>query len=229
MAIARLQVQGPRPESAGEAPRRRRRALPAHVLDAPALERRDAPARARAVAPRDGVEPAPARRHATSSTSARSSTRSAACRPGSSARAGSSWARTPALFARARHRPARRLGAGRGARPPAALVRRRRRHARRPARQRVGRRRPRADARRVPDRVEQDHPAHARGGLAGGDGTTPTPQDCATMLGGAIDDWLRLQRRLGRGVRPAAARDRRPGASRCACGCSAAPTSATRA
>ena len=88
MAVARLSVHAARGARA-RPPKlsRRGRALPAHVLDAAALERRDAAARARALAPRDGLEPAPARRLATSSTSARSSTRSGACPAGDRARA----------------------------------------------------------------------------------------------------------------------------------------------
>ena len=135
----------------------------------------------------------------------------------------------PAQFARSGIGPLERVGAGRGPRPPAALVRRRRRHAGRPARQRVRRRRPRADARRIPDRVEQDQPADARGRLAGG-------RRPRTGAPGVRDDPQRRDRRLaapprhvGRGVRPAAARDRDPAASRCASGCSGAPRSATRA
>ena len=46
----------------GGPPQRRGGALPAHVHDAAALERRDAAARARALAHGDGLEPAPARR-----------------------------------------------------------------------------------------------------------------------------------------------------------------------
>ena len=59
MAVARLSLTS---FTDGESPLRRGRALPAHVHDAAALERRDAPARARALAPRDGLEPAPAGR-----------------------------------------------------------------------------------------------------------------------------------------------------------------------
>ena len=63
-----------------------------------------------------------------------------------------------------RHRPDRGLGAARGAGAPAALVPRRPRDAPRAARLRLRPRRPDPDARRVPDRVEQDarQDAHRR-------------------------------------------------------------------
>ena len=67
---------------------------------------------------------------------------------------------------RERH-PRRVLGGGRGPRAPAPVVRQRCRHARGAARQLVRRRRSGADARRVPDRVEQDPCSPARRGLAG--------------------------------------------------------------
>ena len=214
MAIARLQVQGPRPSSSAESARRRRRALPAHVLDAPALERRDAPARPRALAPRDGVEPAPARRPRRARPR-RVPLRDPAAPGRDRARAADRHGPGPGAFARAGRRPARGVGAGRGARPPAALVRRRRRHARRAARQRVGRRRPRADARRLPDRVEQDQPAHARGRLAGGRRPRPRPRRLR-------DDARRRRSTTGcacatRGARRSARSCARsaPGASRC--------------
>ena len=62
MAVARLSVTSAasNPDAADREPQRRGRALPAHVLDAAALQRRDAPARARVLAPRDGLVAAPA-------------------------------------------------------------------------------------------------------------------------------------------------------------------------
>ena len=65
-----------------------------------------------------------------------------------------------------RRDPGRGLGGGRGPGASPALVRRRRGHARGAAGERLRRRRPGADARRVPDRVEQDPRSHARRGLA---------------------------------------------------------------
>ena len=73
VALATRRGTGRRPAE------RRGRALPAHLHHAAALERRDGAARARVLAPGDGVEPASARRPATSPTWARSSTRSGAC------------------------------------------------------------------------------------------------------------------------------------------------------
>ena len=141
----------------------------------------------------------------------------------------SSWARRRRVFAARGHRAARGVGRRRGAGAPAALVRRRRRGAGRPARLGVRRRRPRADARRLPDRVEQDPPAHAAP-PAGRRRDGPTPEACAAALGGAADDWARLRRRVGRRAsRTHLQRDRRRAASRCACACSAARRSATRA
>ena len=66
-------------------------------------------------------------------------------------------------------RPGRVLAGGRGPRPPAPVVRQRRRHARGAAGQLLGRRRPGADAGRLPDRVEQDPGSAAGCGLAVGE------------------------------------------------------------
>ena len=146
---------------------------------------------------------------ARSSISARSCTRSAACRTGSSApqlvvmgqdvealiASGmpvESWQEAEA--------PARRrrwYDSGTG-------------HARRAARERVRRRRPGADARRVPDRVEQDPGSHARRRLArrralprrAGRGVRARARRQPRRLGPPA-------RRLGRGLRRADAADRR--------------------
>ena len=172
---------------------------------------------------RDGLVAAPAGRLATRSTSAPSSTRSAACPTSIVARPrSSSWARRRRSSAR-RDRPARGVGARRGAGAPPALVRQRRRGARRPARLGVRRRRPRADARRLPDRVEQDPPAHAAPpGWPPDDGASPRG-----VRGGA----RRRAPTTGRAWPTAGASSfeerlqaiARRGASRCACACSAAP------
>ena len=124
--------------------------------------------------------------------------------------------------------PLDELGAGRGARAPAALVRRPREHARGAARLRVGPRRPDPDARRLPDRVEQAPRAPARRALAA--------RGRAARRRGVRRDARRHARRLGaaaagvgrRGPRAGAERPPRDG-STCACGCSAAATSPTRA
>ena len=55
------------------------------------------------------------------------------------------------------------------------------------------------------------------------------PEECARELGGSADDWGRLRTAWGDGVRRADAADRRRSGCRCECGCSAAPTPATRA
>ena len=60
MTVARLVLASPSQEA--RAAQRRGRALPAHLQHAAALERRDAAARARVVAPGDGLEPSPAGR-----------------------------------------------------------------------------------------------------------------------------------------------------------------------
>ena len=63
VVLGRIQAHPGQPHRrAHGAPQRRGRALPAHLQHAAALERRDAPARARARAPGDGLEPASARR-----------------------------------------------------------------------------------------------------------------------------------------------------------------------
>ena len=88
-------------------------------------------------------------------------------------------------IARRGTRPRRRRGGGAGTTAATGT-------ARRAARQRVRRRRPGADARRLPDRVEQDPRAPARRRLAAR-AATPTPEECAAALGGAPDDWARLR------------------------------------
>ena len=103
----------------------------------------------------------------------------------------SSWARRRALFTRAGLGPLEEWDAVEAPGAAAALVRRRRRVAGRAAGLGVGRRRPRADARRLPDRVEQDPPAHAWP-PAGRRVTASTAEACAAALGGAADDWARL-------------------------------------
>ena len=110
-------------------------------------------------------------------------------------------------------RPGRGVGGGRGAGPAPALVRQRHRHARRADGQRVGRRRPRADAGGVPDRVEQDPGPAARrrlavrGTIAGrpARGVRPRARRQHRGLGPPA-------RRLGRAVRRADAADRGPAA-----------------
>ena len=92
---------------------------------------------------------------------------------------------------------------------------------------RVRRRRPRPDARRLPDRVEQDPPAHARRRLAAGRG-----RHARGVRGRARRRGRRLGaagRRVGRALRASACRRSPTRASRCACACSAAPRSATSA
>ena len=113
---------------------------------------------------------------------------------------------------RERH-PGRVLAGGRGPGPPAALVRQRGRDARRAAGQRLGRRRPRADAGGVPDRVEQDPRSDARRRLARRGRHADVPA-------GGVRARARRQRRglgaaarrLGRRVRGADAADRRAAA-----------------
>ena len=167
MAVARLSVSPPAPTpTRRREPHRRGRALPAHVLHAAALQRRDAPARARVLAHGDGLLAAPAGRQRRARPrrlhlrdpppARRRSSRSAIVVMGQEA----------AVFARAGIGPLEQLGRGRGAGAAAALVRQRRRGARGAARVGVRRRRPRPDARRLPDRVEQDPPAHAGRRLA---------------------------------------------------------------
>ncbi len=126
-----------------------------------------------------------------------------------------------------RHRPARAVGGRRGAGAAAALVRQRRRGARRAAGLGVRRRRPRADARRLPDRVEQDPPAHAAP-PAGRPPTASRPRRARPRSA--------ARPTTGRGWPTPGASSSRRGcrrsptrASRCACGCSAAPRSATSA
>ena len=68
------------------------------------------------------------------------------------------------------------------------------------------------DARRLPDRVEQAARAAARGRLAAGRSTPDARRSARATLGGAAEDWPRLRERLGRALRRAAARDRRAAA-----------------
>ena len=159
MAAPRLRVPNPPPSGsplarAAAAGLRRGRALPPDLHDAAALERRDAAAGARALAPLDVVEPAragrlrgarPRRVPVRDPAAARRGCGGARDRHGPGGRG----VRAP------RHRPAGRLDAARGARAAAALVRRRQRHDGGAAGLGVGPRRPRPDARRLPDRVEQ--------------------------------------------------------------------------
>ena len=137
----------------------------------------------------------------------------------------------PAVRGAGQRRAAGRLvGRGRGAGAAAALVRRRGGHARGAAGQRLRPRRPAADARRLPDRVEQDPRAPARGRLAETVGDRePAPEECARLLGGSADDWGRLEESWGDRFGEQHAADRRASGWRCACGCSAARTPATRA
>ena len=146
---------------------------------------------------------------ATRSTSAPSSTRSGACPRRIVRTKIVVMGQEAALFRRAGIGPLEEWDAVEAPGAPAALVRQRRRGARRPAGLGVGRRRPRADARRLPDRVEQDPPAHGGRRLAAGDGLTA--EACAAALGGAPDDWARLADALGRALRGAPAGDRRRG------------------
>ncbi len=96
-------------------------------------------------------------------------------------------------------------------------------HARGAAGERLGRRRPRADAGRVPDRVEQDPRAHARRGLAGRAARpTSRPRSARASSAAAPRTGRRLRDGLGRDVRRADATDRRASGCRCGCGCSAA-------
>ena len=180
-------------------------------------------ARARAGTPRDGLEPARAgrvRRHRPRGAHLRlpppagRRLHRATRRP----RAGGG-----AVRAR-RHAASSRLGAARGAGEAAALVRRRRGHARGPARERLRPRRPRPDARRLPDRVEQAAPAADR--RAAASTPTPTPRRARARSAAPRRTGTRLRDALGRDARmPRCA----SAASTCASGCSAAARSATRA
>ena len=115
------------------------------------------------------------------------------------------------MFARHGIGPLDDWDAARGARPAAALVRRRPRHDGRAARVGVGPRRPRPDARRLPDRVEQAARAAARGDWPP-EGDVPDPAECAAVLGGTEDDWLRLLETWGDAFARAPRRGRRPAA-----------------
>ena len=172
-----------------------------------ALERGDGAARARALAHGDGIEPAsagrqrgarprcvplrgppPAGRH-----------RRRRARGDGPGHRGADGQRLPGRF----------LAGGRGARPPAPVVRQRHRHARSAARQHLGRRRPGADAGRLPDRVEQDPGAHTRRRLASRE---RLPRRTARGVR-ARTRWQRRglgapARRLGRDLRRADAADR---------------------
>ena len=168
MAVPRLRVPSPPADGAlrhRAAGLRRGRPLPPHVHDAAALERRDAAARARALAPLDDVQPARAR------GLRRARPRRLPVRDPPPARGGREGARDHhgpggRGLRPPRHRPARRVDAARGARPAPPLVRRRQRHDGRAARLRLGPRRPHPHARRLPDRVEQAARAAAHARLA---------------------------------------------------------------
>ena len=187
------------------APERRGRALPAHLQHAAALERRDAPARARVVPSPDGLEPAPAGRlrrarprrpDLRDPPPARRDRRSRARDHGPGGRGLRSQ----------RHRD-RRLGRGRRPGAAAPLARRGRRHARGAAGERLGRGRPDPDARRLPDRVEQDPRAPAGGGLAaGGQADARGVRRGARRLAGRLGA---AARGVGRPLRRTHAADRR--------------------
>ena len=77
-------------------------------------------------------------------------------------------------------------------------------HDGRAARVGVGPRRPRPDARRLPDRVEQAAPAAARRATGRRRARRPTPAECAAVLGGTEDDWVQLAEAWGEAFADAA-------------------------
>ena len=154
--------------AAGGGPRvRRGRALPPHVHDAAALVRRDAAARARAVAPVDELEPAPAR------VDERGRPRRLPVRDAPAARGHLAGGRDrhgpggPGVRA-LRRRADRGVGPGRGAGAAAALVRQPPGHDGGPAGVDLRPRRPDPHPGRLPGRVEQAPCGAARVGPAGG-------------------------------------------------------------
>ena len=172
MVVSRAHSASPTEEPA-RAPQRRGRALPAHVHDAAALLRRDA--RCACSSPRTAAMGSSLHPLAASDELDLGAFLYAIRRLPD----GIVGATLVVMGQDARSSPRngiadRGVGRGRGARAPAPLVRRRRGDAGGAAGQRVGPRRPDPDARRLPDRVEQDPRAAARGRLAARP-TTPAP------------------------------------------------------
>ena len=204
----------------------RGRALPPHLHDPAAVERRDAAAGARAVAPLDELEPArpgrlrgarPRRVPVRDPAAPRRGLERARDRHGAGGRG----------LHPQRDRPARRVAAARGARPAPALVRRRAGHDGGAAGERVRPRRPGPDARRLPDRVEQAAAAAARRGLAARWTAIPTRRSSPPRSAGPRTTGSSSPRPGA--TRPRIGWRRSPGGgSTCASGCSAAPRSATR-